>query len=231
MNANRRRTRAGSMSVVLLAALSVAAAIFLFSCTPGSELTASESNVVVTAYDPNVNFGTIVTYAMPDTIIHIVDEGKEDNISREYDQAILDLLAANFNARGFTRVDEDAVEPPDALVLVSVTTTDYWNYYSYYGGWWDWYGGWGWWGYYPCCWGYPPPAWGVSYAYTTGTLLVDMVDPGEQDPENDLIAAYWRGVANGILSGGKTAIANRFGNSINQMFIQSPYLKSAGQPD
>ena len=214
--------------VLVLVAVSLgAASLALSSCTPGSELTAQQSDVVVTIRNPNVDFGAIKTYVMPDTIVHIVAEGEDDNISRKYDEAILDLIAANFGARGYERIDEDPQNPPDALVLVSVTTIDYWYWYSYPpGGWWGWYPGWGWWGGYPG-WGYPPPGWGTSYAYTTGTLFVDMVDPEETEDEEVLL--YWEGVCNGILSSSESSNVSRFTDSINQMFEQSPYLRSSGQ--
>jgi len=223
MKTNKGQTRRHPVSVGIMWVLLGAAGLLLFSCTPGSELTVQESDVVVTAYDPSVDFGAITTYTMPDTVIHLLAEDEEDKISRKYDQAILDLIAANFAARGYVRIPEDSPEAEDVLVFVSATSMDYWSVYSYYGGYWGWYGGWYWWGY--------PPMYGVDYEYTTGTLLVDMVDPSKQDVPNELKAAYWRGVCNGILSGSESSIVSRFGDSINQMFIQSPYLRSAGQTD
>jgi hypothetical protein len=217
-------TRGRSVSTVVVWTLAAAAGLLLFSCTPGSELTVEESDVVVTVYDPSVDFSAITTYAMPDTVIHLLGEDEEDDdISREYDQAILDLIAANFDARGYVRIPEDSPDPPDVLVLVSATTTDYWYAYSYYGYWGGWY-----WGYPGYGWGYPYyPYYDVDYAYTTGTLIVEMVDPSNKDEINKLIAAYWQGVCNGILSGSQTE--QRFADSINQMFIQSPYLRSSGE--
>jgi hypothetical protein len=207
-----------SMSMALAAAL-----LTLMSCTPGSEISVQESDVVATIYDPNVDFSGIDTYQMPDTINHILEEGvTDDKVSRKYDQEILDLIAANLNARGFQRIDEGSPDTPDVVVFVSATAITNWYAYSYYpGGYWG-YGGWGW--YYPYY-----PAWGVSYAYTTGTLIVDMVNVNEPDSENKTFPNYWRGVCNGVLDDVESSKVRRFTDSINQLFIQSPYLQSAGQ--
>jgi hypothetical protein len=196
--------------------LLVAASMTLVSCTPGDEITVAESDVVLTMFDQTVDFGAIGTYEMPDTVNHILGDDDDDDISREYDQEILDLVAANFNARGYQRIYGGT---PDVLVVVSATAITNWYMYSYY----PWYGGWGW--YYPY---YPYyPYWGVSYAYTTGTLIVDMVDPNKPDEELDIYPNYWRGVCNGVLDDIEASKVARFTDSINQMFIQSPYLRSA----
>jgi len=70
---------------------------------------------------------------------------------------------------------------------------------------------------------------GVSYAYTTGTLIVDMADPNKPNEENKTYPNYWRGVVNGVLDDTESSKVRRFTDSINQLFIQSPYLQSSGQ--
>lgn len=218
MQTNSRRPRARFVPGWFVAALAVAVSFALYACTPGDEVSVQESDVVATMYNPNVDFSAIDTYAMPDTIHHLkADEDDPDEISRKYDEDILNLIAANLDARGFQRVDESG--SPDVVVLVSATEITNWYAYSYYpGGWWGY--GWGW--YYPY---YPYyPTWGVSYAYTTGTLFADMVEPEGSDTTH---ANYWRGVCNGVLDDVESSKVKRFTDSINQMFVQSPYLQSA----
>ena len=225
MNTKAGRTLPRSTPLVILLALGLAAAFFLSSCTPGSELTASESDVVITVFNQDVDFGAIKTYAMPDTIVHILNEGDEDPVSRNYDQAILDLIAANLTAVGYDRIADDSPDAPDVQVLVSATAIDTWYWYSYYpGDYWGWYGGYPGWG-----WGYPPQSYGTSYAYTTGTLFVDMVDPDQPGTPDELRPGSWRGVCNGILNDTESSKQKRFTDSINQMFEQSPYLRSTAQ--
>jgi len=93
-----------------------------------------------------------------------------------------------------------------------------------------WYCYWGWypgWGYYPPAWG---PGWGWGYptdvictTYNTGTLVVSMTEPN--DAKENTLPVAWVGILNGLLEGTTTDIGNRITTNINQMFVQSPYLK------
>jgi hypothetical protein len=209
-----RAVLARSAPLLIVSALLVAASLSLSSCTPGDEITVAESDIALTIYDPNVDFGAIGTYEMEDTVYHVLSEDDDDDVNREYDQDILDLIAANLDARGFERVYGG---PRDVVVVVSATAVENWYAYSYY----PWYG-YGW--YYPYY-----PYWGVSYAYTTGTLIVDMADPNRPNDEDKTYPNYWRGVVNGVLDDTESSKVRRFTDSINQLFIQSPYLQSSGQ--
>jgi hypothetical protein len=222
------RKRWTTVFSVGLAGCVAAALLALASCTPGSEITVQESDVVATLYDSNVNFGAIKTFAMPDSIVALdsPDTPREDTSN---DDEILSLIAANLETRGYTRVEESSPTPPDVMILVGVTTGTQWYYDSYYPWYpgWGWYGGWSWWGYWGAGYGgYYPPYGGVSYAYSTGTLLVAMADPNEANIEDKTIPVYWFGAINGVLDDTKASLENRVEDSINQMFQQSPYLKS-----
>jgi hypothetical protein len=115
---------------------------------------------------------------------------------------------------GWTKVDVD--ENPQVLlapVAVEVTTTVYYGY----GGYWDWWYG----GYYPPYgWYYPYP---VTTSYSTGSLVVTMLDPNDLSA-NEKMRAVWGFVVNGLLEGSTTEFTARFTKGINQAYIQSPYL-------
>jgi hypothetical protein len=103
---------------------------------------------------------------------------------------------------------------PDLLLEpAEMETTTVWYYYDY---WYWWYGG-----YYPYYPYYPPVAYGGSY--TTGTLLMILVDPsvvgGNGNPVNQ-----WTGVINGILASKYDPA--RVNPLIDKAFEQSPYLKT-----
>jgi len=194
------------------------------ACTPGSEITASESDVVVTVYDNDFDFGSVKYYAMPDTIIILTadpDDPGDPLISAENEQRILNLVRDNFAKRGYARVDtNDAQNPPQFGVVVSAAAVDNYNVYSYY----PWYP-WGGWGYY---WWYYPPTVGVSYAFTLGTLFVQMGEFASFDPDaSDPKKAYWMAAQNGVLNDTSANLERRFTDGINQMFKQSPYLKTS----
>jgi hypothetical protein len=175
-------------------------ALALAACYPGEVTSISEFDTVTTLFDGGADWGSFQTYAMPDTIIHIVEEdGDTLPISRGYDQDILNLVRQRIEDYGYQ------IEPDP--------------------GWWP---GWGWyppgWG---GCW-YPPSG-GVA-KYDTGTLFVDMVDPKSpfEDGEDLVIPVYWTAAMNGLLGGSAASVASRLNTNINQAFDQSSYLQVIG---
>jgi hypothetical protein len=115
-------------------------------------------------------------------------------------------------ALGWTRVPLDNPTPPDLLLTpASWETTTVYYWYDY---WYWWYGG-----YYPY-WGYPP----VYYSsYTTGTLLMNLIDP-EIEGANGNPINQWSGAINGILT--YSYNASRVNTAIDKAFTISPYLKT-----
>ena len=195
---------------VLLLAISL-----LVSCYPGDELTVSDTDTVLTVFDKNVDFGTVNTYAMPDTVVHLVEEGGRDDIPRAHDAEILSQVVAQMDALGFTRVATPATA--DVHVLTAVSIRDYTGY-AYYGGYWDyWYGGYPGWGWYPYY-----PSGGVAYSYSIGTLFILMVDPHETLPDGKIAPPIWIAGLNGLADTGNNA--NRIEKGIDQAFAQSQYL-------
>jgi len=190
------------------------------ACTPGSEITASESDVVATLYKTDFNFGSVKYYAMPDTVIELTanpDRPGDPLLSEENEQKILTQVEGEFLKRGYVRVDtNDTVNPPQFGVVVSVQAVDNYSIYSYPPG--------CYWGYY--CWYYPPTI-GASYAYTLGTLFIQMGEFAHFDPDDsESKTAYWMAAQNGVLNDTSSNLERRFTNGINQMFDQSPYLET-----
>jgi len=218
MRGKRARWMATGVAVVLLAL-----AVLMGACTPGNEITAAESDVAITSYDKGYDFGAVKTWAMPDTVIQITDPDDPKEISRDYDALILSEVEDHMTDRDYVRVrpedDPGQTNPPDVVVVVSVTTADTYYLYSYY----PWYPTWGW--GYP---GYYPPYYGASYAYTTGTIIVSMAEPDQIDPETAQIGAVWTGSLNGVANDTSASVRQRITQGIAQLFTQSPYLKSRG---
>jgi len=195
--------------------------------SPGS-LTTSDLDVVATVFDDEVDFSANSTFSMPDSVVHLVGEGDRDDVSREFDDLILAEVAKGLTDMGYTRdTVEDKDKPADVIVFVSVTTTQWAGYVGY-----PWYPGWGWWGGWPGYgpgWGpgYPWYGGGAVYTYETGTLLVDMIDPGRADEGTEEIGTVWIGALNGLLSSSSSGTATRLTTGIRQMYAQSAYLKPA----
>jgi hypothetical protein len=177
-----------------------------------------ELDLVYSNYDPAYNFTAKHTFAIPDKIMKIDDDlisgGGPNYVKDAYASTMLTKVIQNMTAKGWTKVELSA--NPDVLlapVAYEVTTT----YYYGYGGYWDWWYG----GYYPGGgWYYPYP---VTTSYSTGSLLVTMLDPNDLSAD-DKMHAVWGFIINGLLEGSTTSFNSRVAKSIDQAFSQSQYL-------
>lgn len=215
----------GRARVALLGVLVAALA-----CYPGGSPTGVEDfDAAITLYDQEVNFASFATWAMPDSVVHLVPEGIDPDrlpeLSREFDDLILDLVETNMNAAGYTREFNADANGADLIMLVgaiAVENTNYWVSQP----WWDWYGYWPGWGFpgYPGYgpgygWYYPPTYVG-STSFDQGTLALTLVDPNRGDGEE--LPVVWTGIVRGLA--GQANTSSRLTTEINQVFAQSPYL-------
>jgi hypothetical protein len=193
------------------------AALFI-SCYPGDPLSTGELDVVTTLFDSRANFATKLTYAMPDTVIHLADSTEDIvEIDRQYDQLILDETNRQLQQAGFTRVTNP--QQADVLIVPAATVTLYAGYQPYWWYWSYWYPfppGWG--GWYPWY-----PVGGTVYTYRVGTVFINMVDPDQRDNANKRVSTIWIAALNGVVD---TASSNaaRISSGIAQAFEQSQYL-------
>ncbi len=206
--------------LVGLFSLLIVSSFVLYSCYPDYGLTTSDYDTVITLFDKDANFKK-ATYAMPDSIVHFVEEGTpEDEIDRSKDALILSTIVSNMTKLGYQRVTVDTtMDAPGFVIIVGVTVTE--NYGQvYYPGWGYW-GGWGWWGGYPG-WGYPGGT--VIYKYTTGTIFMTMLDPDMINATDNTFGAVWLARLNGVASSSSSNNSARITQRINEAFNQSPYL-------
>jgi hypothetical protein len=196
----------------IIPALLLVGVAVLGSCYPGDELTVSEADVVITAFDESVDFGDFTSYALGDSVVYPDPGG--GLLNRSYSDEILGSIRQNLDALGFA---DNSGDPDNADVLVSalVTTTDYQGYYSYnpcYYYCWYYPPGWGW---------YYPPAVG-SYTFTVGTVMVNMVRRVDPGGTPDDLPVVWVAALNGLSDNATNAV--RIQNGIDQAFDQSKYL-------
>jgi hypothetical protein len=200
--------------------LSLAAIVFLMTqCYPEGPVYVDELDLVYTNYDPGYGFAAKHTFAVPDKIMKIDDDlangGGPNYVKDIYATPMLTRIVQNMTSNGWSQVDVD--KNPDVLlapVAYELTTT----YYYGSGGYWDWWYG----GYYPGGgWYYPYP---VTTSYSTGSLIVTMLDPNDVSAD-DKMRAVWGFVVNGLLEGSTTEFNARITKGINQAFTQSAYLK------
>ena len=184
-----------------------AAIVVLQSCYPGDEITYSDSDIVATFYDKEADFATKLTFAMPDEIIRLDDEGNPINDPGVNDQLAINRIKSNLDQAGFTEITnpDSITNVPDVLVIAFANQST-WVSGGCYSSWYSWY-----YPYYGWC--YP-----VYYTYDIGTVLIVMIDPSESRN------ALWVAALNGILEDTNAGIADRLTDGIDQAFTQSPYL-------
>jgi hypothetical protein len=191
----------------------------LWGCYPQGPDYIEEMDVVLTHHNPDYDFVPKATYAMPDKIVKITGSvASGDNPTYVPDataKLILARIDQNMQAYGWVKVDIS--KSPDLLLAPAsweTTTISYWYDYWYwwYGGY---YPGWGWGG------GYYPPVYYTSY--TTGTLVMALVDKSIVGSNGNAIS-QWTGAINGIM--GYSYDASRVNTAIDKAFTQSPYLKT-----
>ena len=205
-----------------MGACTVALMLTLAGCIPSGPDYVSDYDLVYTNFDKTFDFSTVHTYMLPDSVVHLVGSGQQED--HRFDAQILSSLETNLNALGWTRLDEHAGVKADVIVLPTANQTIYGSCAAY-----CWYCYWGWypgWGYYPPGWG---AGWGWGYpsdivctSYSAGTLAVSITEPNKAD--NNTLPVAWVGILNGLLEGSDASINQRIGTNINQMFAQSPYL-------
>ncbi|HEV8514511.1 MAG TPA: DUF4136 domain-containing protein [Cyclobacteriaceae bacterium] len=193
----------------------------LFGCYPGGAEYVNEYDITYSNYDNTYNFVSKGTYSLPDKIMKIkgdvisVNPQPPEYVKDIYATPILAQIDANMSSLGWTKVDVNS--NPDVQLLPATWESTTIIYGGYWGGYWCWYypyyctgGGW----YYP----YVPVT-----TYTTGTLVMSMVDPNAESTDSNR-RVVWTGAINGLLAG--TYDPSRVSKGIDQAFKQSPYLKT-----
>ena len=172
--------------------------------------------VVQTSKDADANFQNYKTFSISDTI-KLKTTNPLDSVWDDADAiSLLDAVSQNLIDRGYTKVPPGA-HPDLGLGMSAVKDL---NVGVIYPGWW--------WGYWGCYWGYcgypPYYPWGAIYTIPTGTLILDMVDLKNASNEGKLVVK-WGAVMSGGL--GYTSDDVQLGiQSINQAFVQSPYIQA-----
>ncbi len=199
----------------------------LTGCYPDKIDYVDEYDLAGTVYDEEADFSSYTTFHVMDTIMHLTEDGEDDpNLSRQFDAFILQMLRDNLEASGYTEMENpDSLNMPDLMVFTQALSSDYYQYWGYYGGYYGYYPGWNYW--YPGYPWYPSYPWYPTYvtSYSTGTLLIEMMDMGDFDPDNSTLGMKWAGIVDGLLSSNKTNTKARLEKQINQLFIQSEYLQ------
>ena len=138
-------------------------------------------------------------------------------------QKIISAYAANMDSRGYVRTYNK--EEADLGLQVSYVKSTYlvtnygqpewwWGYPGYWstpywGNWGDWY--------------YP---YAVTYTYSTGSFLTQLLNLEAPQGQNEKLPILWTAYMSGLLSGSTTVNVNLAVEAVNQAFKQSTYLTS-----
>lgn len=180
--------------------------------------------LVYTNYDADTDFEKFSTFYVPDSVLII------DNSSNKpkylYATPASDIIIANFvkgmESAGYVRTDDKAVADL-GLQISYIEDTYRFRYFNDYPWWygypWYWnYGYWGNWG----GWYWP---YNITYSYTTGSVLGELVDLTESPEISKTLRVVWTCYITGLLNGNGSLNTTDVQSSIDQAFTQSPYLK------
>lgn len=209
--------------------LSLSVIAVIGGCYPQGATYTDEVDLVVSVQRAEVDYQAYNTFYIEDTVVKL-SNNENDKILDPSDAA---FLVGEFQMRlielGWVEVPTlDTNNLPDAVVTMTVLENVNASYVS--GGWG--YGGWYGWGY----WGYPGggyyPGYGGCcytsvYTYTTGTLIIEMLDPSKivDEGATKLVPIIWGGGINGYSEGSKSNIRTRVKRGMDQIVKDSPYLK------
>jgi hypothetical protein len=176
--------------------------------------------IVATFRDKNISFDSLKTYYIPDDVGYISNTRPNDSLlSPSKALQLVNRVKSNMDQRGFVSTSKDSADMAvNMFVIKDLNRTDvispgyWWGYNGYYDPWY-----WGGYDYY-----YYP--FSYSYTYTTGTLVIELIDLNDVSANNNKLVVVWNAISNGVLSGYPNNDMQQGLDAIDQSFAQSPYL-------
>lgn len=182
----------------------------------------TSNDLIATKYDPSADFSSYHTYSInPQVALVSNAQGADTVLQQNYADQLIATIRTNMNARGYTEsADLDSADLGFNIVVIKeINTSDV----VYPGSWWG-YPGYAdpyyWGGCFDCYYSYP---YYYSYSYTTGTIVLEMIDLNSAQ-NNDKLIVRWAGIGNGMLSDYNSSNIKEAKAAIDQMFTQSPYI-------
>lgn len=206
--------------------------LLLASCQKDPDMSKlSDDFVVFTDYDKSANFSSFSTFYVPDSVM-LIGSSKDPEFWTAPDAGkIINTLSSSMEGRGYTQV-MDKSEADLGIQVSFIKNVNYFTNYQDNPYWWWGYPGYSWWynywgswnGGYWNGWYYP---YQVVYSYTTGSLLVEMVNLKAPTPKatDSKLPVLWTSYMTGLLSGSDQVNVELSTRAIEQAFVQSPYIK------
>lgn len=179
--------------------------------------------LVYTSPAKDADFSQYTTFDIADSLLVIGQSAKPEYSQSNNALALIQAFRTNMEKLGYIYTPSN----PDAQLGIQLTymikTERYVQYYDDpywwldYPGYWS-PGMWGdWYGFY-----YPRP---MVYSYSTNALLADMVDLTSEQGNGKALKIIWSSYIGGPAGPSASYDVQRMKNSIDQAFVQSPYLK------
>lgn len=179
--------------------------------------------LVYTSPAKDADFSQYTTFDIADSLLVIGQSAKPEYSQSNNALALIQAFRTNMEKLGYIYTPSN----PDAQLGIQLTymikTERYVQYYDDpywwldYPGYWS-PGMWGdWYGFY-----YPRP---MVYTYSTNALLADMVDLTSEQGSGKALKIIWSSYIGGPAGPSASYDVQRMKNSIDQAFVQSPYLK------
>jgi hypothetical protein len=201
------------------------AVIVFNSCKKLPPLENLSSNFVVqTKFDTATQFSAFKTFAIRDTIAISTDNPKDSIWYDNNARSIINEVSAQMKAAGYTQLTSEEKSTADlGIQLIGIRNK---IIYDVSPGYW-----WGLPGYAdPCYWGncngwpywYP---YFYTYSIKTGTMIIEMADLKDAAAKRKY-NIVWTGIGSGQIGDSKSFIVDQCIKSVDQAFLQSPYLKA-----
>lgn len=177
--------------------------------------------VVYTNYDKKADFSAYGTYYLPDSILVIGDKKDGEYWSDGNAQTILNAFAQNMEKRGYQPTTRETAQL--GLQVSYVRSTYFLTDFGQPEWWWGYPGYWDtpYWGNWGAGWYYP---YSVTYSYTTGSYLAELVNLSAPQGQNAKLPVMWTCYLSGLLSNSTQTNVNLAVEGVNQAFTQSAYL-------
>lgn len=180
--------------------------------------------LVYTNCDEETDFSKFSTFYVPDSVLIIDDSVNKPKYL--YGTPASDILIANYvegmEKAGYVRtLDKEAADL--GLQISYVEDTYKFRFYNNYPWWygypWYWnfsyWGDWGGW-YWP---------YNITYSYTTGSVLGELVDLTAEESTSKNLRVVWTSYISGLLNSDGSLNTSEVKQGISQAFSQSKYLK------
>jgi len=190
----------------IMIAVMIPAVLFIFnSCYKDYGLTTADYDAVITVYDEEKDLQDYTTYNIDPNWTDLNDPDN-DNPPKPTNWSTFESAIKN-EMTNYGWGDDLYPATGDVTLKLAYSETAY--FYSYCYSYWGWY--------------YPPYWCGTSYAYSGGTVIIQMGDANDVDDDGNLHALWHAGI-NGILNDTTINLIQRINDAVAQAYVQSPYL-------